>query len=434
MEARIRTVSLAILSICALAEVASAQLVQRSVQQHVAQSQNFIVFAPSPQSAAEVAKVAEQHRQELALHWLGKELPAWPQRCPIHVNSGPFGAQGETRYSLLPGGTAGDWAMTVTGTPERILDSVLPHEITHTIFATHFAALGKYVPRWADEGACTTVEHDVEKRKHREHLDRFLKSGRGLAFNTMFKLKEYPQDILPLYAQGHSAVQFLIDQGGAQKFVQFLEAGMRTERWAEELRSFYEYKSIGDFQVSWNQWLYDGSPTDLTAYAPGLRANAVSASLASADISRPSTAAANQHVENAKPSPFQFAIGDTEPTPARLASDPIALNAPVQARSNAGADAERGMPVDSEGWYKRRLIEVSGSPASPVPEHNTVAKNSLRATPLLAGPDSPFGSSPAIARGAPSGLRPAPSGNAGIQVLDWGNGGPVPGIQSPIYR
>ena len=40
-------------------------------------------------------------------------------------------------------------------TARRILDSVLPHEITHTIFATHF---GQPLPRWADEGACTTVD------------------------------------------------------------------------------------------------------------------------------------------------------------------------------------------------------------------------------------------------------------------------------------
>ncbi len=28
--------------------------------------------------------------------------------------------------------------MEVIGTPERILDSVLPHEVTHTILATYF--------------------------------------------------------------------------------------------------------------------------------------------------------------------------------------------------------------------------------------------------------------------------------------------------------
>ena len=118
---------------------------------------------------------------------------------------------------------------------------------------------------------CTTVEHISEKQKHEHFLHQFLATGRGLAFNTMFNLKEYPVDIMPLYAQGHSAVQFLIDQGGPQKFVKFLEAGMRSEAWGPTLDKFYAYESIGSFQTLWNQWLADGSPEDLIAYAPGLQ-------------------------------------------------------------------------------------------------------------------------------------------------------------------
>ncbi len=235
----------------------------------VAQSQNFIVFASSPQWATEVSENAERLRSELAQRWLGQELPAWQERCPIHVTAGPnLGAGGETRFSLLPQG-AGNWMMNVQGSPERVLDSVLPHEISHTIFATYFAPLGKYVPRWADEGACTTVEHESEKRKHRGHLTNFLKTGRGLAFNQMFQLKEYPDPILPLYAQGHSVVQFLIDQGGTQKFIQFIKTGMQTESWDRALQQYYAYRSIGEFQTLWNKWLLDGSPNDLSKYAPG---------------------------------------------------------------------------------------------------------------------------------------------------------------------
>jgi hypothetical protein len=240
-------------------------------QRSVAQSPNFIVFANQPQWAEQVAEVAEQLRRDLAIYWLGRELPAWPQRCPLHVNDAEnLGAGGETRFALNRG-VPGNWMMSVQGTRQRILDSVLPHEITHTLFATHFGATGKYVPRWADEGAATTVENEAEKRKHRHFLQQFLKTGRGLAFNEMFRLKEYPHDILPLYAQGHSAVQFLLDQAGPRHFIHFLEMGMRTENWPASLQQHYAYPSIGDFQVSWNRWLIDGSPSDLTAYSPLLR-------------------------------------------------------------------------------------------------------------------------------------------------------------------
>ena len=54
------------------------------------------------------------------------------------------------------------WDMKIQGSEERVLDSVLPHEVTHTIFASHFR---QPLPRWADEGACTTVEHVSETQQ-----------------------------------------------------------------------------------------------------------------------------------------------------------------------------------------------------------------------------------------------------------------------------
>ncbi len=156
--------------------------------------------------------------------------------------------------------------MSVQGTPERILDSVLPHEITHTIFASYFAPLNTHVPRWADEGACTTVEHSSEQNKHKALLVECLKTKRGLSFNRMFSLKDYPSDILPLYAQGHSVVEFLLAQGGPRTFVKFLEAGMSTGRWETAIRNAYGYDTLGQLQTQWNQWIVDGRG-DVAAYA-----------------------------------------------------------------------------------------------------------------------------------------------------------------------
>ncbi|MGN6547422.1 MAG: hypothetical protein ACTHK7_20385, partial [Aureliella sp.] len=156
------------------------------------QSENFVVLCNDPQLTEVVSKAAERFRRDLAIHWLGHELPPWSRRCPIYVTAGPsLGAGGETQFALY-NGNVGDWKMSVQGTPERILDSVLPHEITHTLLASHFAPLNVHVPRWADEGACTTVEHSSEQDKHKSHLVQYLSTGRGLAFHRMFSLKDYP--------------------------------------------------------------------------------------------------------------------------------------------------------------------------------------------------------------------------------------------------
>lgn len=229
-------------------------------------SPNFIVLCNDPRLTQLVSQTAERLRKELAIHWLGEELPDWSRRCPIHVVTGPnLGAGGETRFTLYEG-NVGNWTMTVQGSVERILDSVLPHEITHTIFASHFAPLNAHVPRWADEGACTTVEHSSEQNKHKAHLLSYLKTRRGLSFNRMFSLTDYPSDILPLYAQGHSVVEFLLAQGGPRKFVEFLQDGMQTKQWEKAVERAYGYSTLGQLQIKWNQWVANGRG-DVEAYA-----------------------------------------------------------------------------------------------------------------------------------------------------------------------
>jgi len=174
MEARLTSAALAAV-VLFTANVAQAASVR---------SQHFIVSAPSPELANEVCQAAEQYRKDLAIQWLGEELPPWREMCPITVRLAP-GAGGATSFMFNQGVPFG-WTMNIQGSRARILDSVLPHEITHTIFATHF---GRPLPRWADEGACTTVEHAQEKAKQDKFLIEFLHTKRGIPFNQMFAMK-----------------------------------------------------------------------------------------------------------------------------------------------------------------------------------------------------------------------------------------------------
>lgn len=222
---------------------------------------NFIVSAPTAPLATEIAQAAEAYRRELAIQWIGQELPRWSQPCPITVNAGPhLGAGGATSFMFDQGRPFG-WRMTIQGSRERLLDSVLPHEVTHTIFATYF---GRPLPRWADEGACTTVEHESERAKQHKLLNQFLTStpSRGIPFNRMFAMKEYPSDIMPLYSQGYSLVRFLLLQGGKRKFIQYLGDGMRDKSWDQVTRRHYGYRDLSDLQLTWVDWVRQGSPTD----------------------------------------------------------------------------------------------------------------------------------------------------------------------------
>lgn len=298
---------------------------------------HFIVTAPDQQLAAKVAIEAERFRSELAILWLGQELPEWRDKCPIAVELNR-NAGGETSFAFVTDGSGGgqpiSWEMKIFGPPDRLLDAVLPHEITHTIFATHF---GRPLPRWADEGACTTVEHESERSKNHRMLIDFLTASpsRGIPFNRMFTMKDYPHDILPLYAQGYSLSKFLIQQKGRRHFLNYIGAGMVAEeqghplrQWDQTTAKFYGYKDLSDLQIAWQDWVRKGSPDQATqSIAANVQAPTPAVAPASATLSASNVAAA------------------VNPIPASPVADNLRRNTVVSLNS----DAEK-----SGSWYVRQ--------------------------------------------------------------------------------
>ena len=229
---------------------------------------NFVVEAPTERLARVIGDAAEQYRHTLAVEWTGSPLPRWSRPCPITAQVAPhLGAGGATSF-VFDKGEVFNWTMTIQGSEERILDSVLPHEITHTIFASYFR---RPLPRWADEGACTTVEHPVERARQHKMLIEFLTTGRGIAFPEMFAMREYPPDVLPLYSQGYSLARFLIERGGRHKYVAFVGDGLARDDWAGALERHYGVNDIAKLQHIWLDWVKQGCPAppaSLAAAAP----------------------------------------------------------------------------------------------------------------------------------------------------------------------
>ena len=213
---------------------------------------NFVIETKSAELAEEFGKTAEKLRHEMAVQWLGQALPRWSQPCPVTVEVGPgLGAGGATTFVFNEGQVYG-WRMTIQGSRQRVLDSVLPHEITHMVFASHFR---RPLPRWADEGCATSVEHDSELDKHRKMLVQFLQCKRGIAFNRMFSMTEYPRDIMPLYAQGFTLCEFLVQQSGRREFIEYLRDGLEDGQWAAATNEHFGYGSLGELQQAWVAWV-----------------------------------------------------------------------------------------------------------------------------------------------------------------------------------
>ena len=224
---------------------------------------NFIVRAPNRQIAQQVGQYAERFRKEKALEWLGKEMPPWGQKCPLNVKLTMGGPGGATTFAFDQGAIL-EQEMNVEGDLERILNSVLPYEITHTVLAYHFR---QPLPRWADEGGSVLSEDDKERRRHDDLVRQSLAGGRGFRLRYLFELKDYPRssaDVMTLYAQGYSIVRFLVEKSSKPAFLNFLADGSRYG-WDQALRNHYRFDRIEALEEAWLNWMRNGMRHQIAA-------------------------------------------------------------------------------------------------------------------------------------------------------------------------
>ena len=217
-------------------------------------TQNFVIDAPTPAIAEQVGQYAEYYRREKAMQWLGQEMPAWPEPCPVRVtvtvneNGG-----GATSFAYDRGRVLGQ-KMEIEGSLNRLLASVLPHEITHTVFAQYFR---QPVSRWADEGGAVFSEDEIERQRHDALVRSILNTpGRAIPLRRLFVMCEYPRDVMALYAEGFSVTSFLIGQSNRQQFLAFVNHGMYYG-WDDAAHKYYSYKTVDELEQAWLKNLRD---------------------------------------------------------------------------------------------------------------------------------------------------------------------------------
>jgi hypothetical protein len=213
---------------------------------------NFIVHAPSAQIAQQFGQAAEYYRKEKALQWLGQEMPPWPQRCPLTVTVTLKPPGGATQFHFENGRILGQ-QMNIEGPLDRLLASVLPHEVTHTVFAHYFRCP---VPRWADEGGAVLSEDDPERARHDQLCRQLLNAGRAMQLRTLLSLRDYPRDVMCLYAQGFSLADYLVKTSNRQTYLQFVGHGMR-HGWDSAVQTCYRLHSVEELEQAWLAHLRD---------------------------------------------------------------------------------------------------------------------------------------------------------------------------------
>ena len=151
---------------------------------------NFIVETDDPNFAQQVSQAAEQYRHDWPISWLGEAMPNWSQPCVMTVqpprNSAPVGPR--RSVSRMARCSSGGCRFKVRRARARFRVAARNH--AHDLRQP----LSPAAARWADEGGATSVEYASEKNKYRQMLDQSLRTGRGIAFNRMFAMMDYPPD------------------------------------------------------------------------------------------------------------------------------------------------------------------------------------------------------------------------------------------------
>lgn len=201
---------------------------------------NFTINAADAELARQVGEMAEDCRRRQAREWLGHELPRWYAPCPVTVHTDRPGNGGNTSFKFSRGHVYG-WDMIVQGEPERIVKTVVPHEVFHTILASHFR---RPVPRWADEGAATYEEEPAEKQRQKRLAAEVVGTDEQIPIRSLLNMQEYPDDgraVLVLYAQGFYLSEFLIDVKGKAEFIRFLETYFKSGDWDTAFKAHYGF-------------------------------------------------------------------------------------------------------------------------------------------------------------------------------------------------
>lgn len=209
-------------------------------------TRNFLVTGTY---AKQVAEAAESYRHNLAVTFLGQALPNW--NTPASINTQSVNAHSYTTITFPQGGGvplafSGSW----NGRPDKLLSDVVPHEVMHTVMASYFQ---RPLPRWVDEGLCVCVESERSQREHHTRNTHALQSDRGIPFNQLISMRQYPRDVGALYSQGHSLCRFLMMQHGPRKMMQYVGLGV-TNSWTAA-NQHLGYRDNSHLQTQWVAWL-----------------------------------------------------------------------------------------------------------------------------------------------------------------------------------
>jgi RNA polymerase sigma factor (sigma-70 family) len=219
------------------------------------------VKAVSPAAARAIRAEADFQYRALSRGWLAGPPSSMTTRnilLSIVFTGGGESTRphGSTEIQFSDNGTV--YAKMKLGGPlEKVLDFVLPAEMTRVVLAGEFR---RSIPKWAEDAAAGLCADPYEQAELYAGCGQWLANGHLYKVNALLH-EEFNEkdDAYFVQVQGYAITKFLVEQKGKPAFVRFLAVG-GSRSWADAVKEVYGYDSVDDLQYAWIDWFRQNPP------------------------------------------------------------------------------------------------------------------------------------------------------------------------------
>jgi peptidase MA superfamily protein len=221
-------------------------------------SPNFIVFTPpipSQESADVFAKAllekAEQYRKQIAIEWLGEELPPSVGQAMVTVSFSNERDSGLTWAKDRPNRKL--HVLFLVTAPEQMPDGLLAHEMTHCVLATRFPHPHR-LPAWLEEGIASRYDDAPRKAVRQKIMQWFVSTGHWPRLASVLQADNVHSDDQEAYALSATVTDMLLARGNKSMLLQF---GQLAEQAGLEraLSQCYGIQDLAELEAAWRTWV-----------------------------------------------------------------------------------------------------------------------------------------------------------------------------------
>ena len=217
-------------------------------------SSNFTVFTPAEPTreaanvfAKAVLERAEHLRQQIAIEWLGEELPPSIGPVLLNVDFSDKPNNGSTWAKDHPDRKF--HALFIETSPGQVPESLLAHEMAHCILATRYAHPNR-LPAWLEEGIASQYD-DAQRQQIRQRImSWFVTTGNWPRLTPVLNAKRVHSDDQEAYALAATVTEMLLEHGNRQKLLQF---GQQVEQVGLDhaLNQCYGIAGTAELELLW---------------------------------------------------------------------------------------------------------------------------------------------------------------------------------------